>query len=690
MKNSNYPFQDFFHHLKRSLTQTVVSLVLTFFGILIVLATFTVLAFSFYVYRLPDPQSLIKRDVAEPSKIFARNGQLLYEIYGETRRSPIRLEQMSPFIKQATIAVEDKDFYKHGALSLAGIARSIVVNYNSGQTEQGGSTITQQFVKNALLTPDRSFKRKISEIGLSIKLESSLSKDEILQLYLNEIPYGRNAYGIEAASQIYLGKSANALSLSESAFLAALPQAPSYLNPAGPNALELESRKNYILTVMREQNYISAEQFVKAKNERVTVIKNTAKISAPHFVFWIQNYLEEKYGETLLTEGGLKVYTTLDPNLQKLAEQVLSEGIIETSKKFNGHNGSLVATDPKTGQILAMVGSKDFFGESEPKGCTPGRNCLFEPEVNVATANRQPGSSFKPYAYVTAFGPKFGYGPTSKILDVPKNFSSFGSPAYIPRNYDGSSHGLITMRKALAGSLNVPAVRTLALVGIDNVIATAKGLGLTTPLKNCGLTLVLGGCEVKLVDHTAAFGAIANGGKNNGNTGIMRIENKYGHTLESYSPKNSQVVDQQAAYSLISIMTDNNARSYVFGAKSPLTLPDRPVAAKTGTTQDWHDAWTLGFTPQLAVGVWVGNNDGTLLKKNADAVFVAAPIWQKFMIAATANLPVENFIAPPGIIEKKLNLYNDKPAPKNAKKWRTEVYADYANPPLNENSKPKK
>lgn len=630
---------------------------------------------------LPSFEELSDRDVPESSKLFARDGTLIYEFYGEYKRSRIPLERVSPNLINATIAIEDKDFYNHGAISLPAIARAVVANYRTGASVQGGSTITQQFVKNALLDRKKLYSRKVREILLAYKVESHFSKEEILELYLNEIPYGRNSYGAEAAAKIYFGKSAAELNLTEAAYLAALPQAPSYYSPTGKNREELDARKDLVLQKMHEYGYITEQEMYQARTVPVAFLNNSSKLVAPYFVAWVQTYLTEKYGEQFLKEGGLKVYSALDMNLQSLAERVVKEGAEENKIKNKAYNAALVAVDPSNNKVVAMAGGKDFWGSPEPAGCIVGKNCKFEPNVNVATSLRQPGSSFKPYAYLTAFKPEFGYTPLSKVLDAPITFGVVGGRPYSPQNYDGGYRGLMTIRKALAGSLNVPAVRTLNAVGVENVVATAKSLGITSPMKNCGLSLVLGGCEVKLMDHTIAMSVIANGGKASLQSPFIRIEDKTGKILEDSTGAPEQVVNPEAAYSLISIMTDDQSRQYIFGAKNPLTLPDgRPVAAKTGTTQNWKDGWTMGFTPQLAVGVWTGNNDSSVMRAGADGVFTAAPMWQKFMIEAHKNLPAKDFEVPSGIIQVAYDIYSNKPVTRDSKNVRMEPIAWYAIP----------
>lgn len=638
------------------------------------------LLFLYYTQNLPDPNKLLDRQVPESTKIFARDNSLLYEIHGEYKRTLVDLDQISQNLKNATIAVEDKDFYNHGGISFSGIARAIVVDVITRTKSQGGSTITQQFVKKAILTDDKSWDRKIREAILAIAIDSRFTKDQVLKLYLNEIPYGRNAYGIEAASQSYFNTSAKNLTIAQSAYLAALPQAPSYYNPGGPHSQALENRKNTILALMRDQKYITDEQKKQAEIEKVEFSKITTGIKAPHFVFMVQDYLANKYGEKTLQEGGLKVYTTLDPRLQDIAERVVKTDLEKVSKKYNAGNAALVAIDPKTGQVLALVGSKDYFATPAPEGCIPGKSCVFEPNFNVATSPRQPGSSFKPYVYVTAFGKDYNYSPASMLMDVTTNFGKFGNSNYVPRNYNGQNYGPVSMRQALAGSLNVPAVKTLALVGVSNATQTAHDLGVTSPLADCGLSLVLGGCEVTLIDHVAAFSVFANGGVKNEKTLVLKIQDRNGSTLEEFRANPKEVLDPQATYQLVSIMTDNAARSYVFGANSPLTLPNRPVAAKTGTTNKWHDGWTLGFTPSLAAGVWVGNNNGDYLKANADGVVVAAPIWHDFMAQALADTPVETFSPPPGIQKVTVDSVSGKLPTQFTPSTKTETFASYSVP----------
>ncbi|MDP2932678.1 MAG: PBP1A family penicillin-binding protein, partial [bacterium] len=618
---------------------------------------------------LPNPDKLTIRDVTQSTKIYDRNGQLLYDIFGEAKRTLISFEEMPDVIKKATVAIEDKDFYTHKGIDLSRIFSSIFIDVLTLSKKQGASTITQQLVRNAILTKEKSFARKIKEIVLAMQIERKYSKDEILKLYLNEIPYGNNAYGVQAAAQAYFGKSARDLTLTEAAYLAALPQSPSYYSPWGPNREKLDDRKNTVLRLMKDQNYITEEQRKAAAAEKVTFSPVRNAIKAPHFVLYIQGLLAQKYGEKTLQEGGLQVTTTLDYSLQKSAEEAIAEYADKNEKNYNAKNAALVALDPKTGEILAMVGSKNFFDDKN------------DGQVNVALRPRQPGSSFKPYVYATAF--KQGYSPASMLMDVTTNFGQFGGTDYIPHNYTGKNYGPLSIRQALAGSLNVPAVKTILLVGVKEAINTAHDLGITT-LKDesrFGPSLVLGGGEVLLLDHVSAFGTFANAGIHKSPGGILKVVDSQGKVLEEYKEKSGQqVLDPQVAYLVTSILSDNNARSFIFGSRSYLILPDRPVAAKTGTTQEFHDAWTVGFVPQLAAGVWVGNNDNSAMKKGADGSVVAAPIWNSFMKKALSGKPVQGFTRPQGITDVVVDAVSGKLPTQYTPSTKTEVFASFSVP----------
>lgn len=627
----------------------------------------------------PDVQKFIATPPKESSKLYASDGSLLYELYNSEKRTNLTKEEISPNFLHAIIAAEDKDFYLHPGVSASSIIRATLQNTLTPEKLSGGSTITQQLVKNAILTPEKSIYRKIAEAIWAIELEKHLSKDDILTLYANTISFGRNSAGIEAASMSYFGKSAKDLSVTEASYLAALPKAPSLLSPGGPNRESLVDRASYILENMRELGYLSDSEYTNAKSETVNFSTPNNNLRAPYFTLWLKAELIKQFGTERVFNGGLKVYTTLDPKLQSLAESQVLEFAAKNTKAYRANNASLVAINPKTGGILALVGGKNYFGNSEPTSCSSGRDCLFDPNTNVATALRQVGSSFKPYVYVTAFGPDFKFTPATIISDRSKNFSAPGLPAYIPHNYTGAQYGNVPIRKALAGSLNIAAVNTLSQIGPEAVIANLRALGVTAPLTGCGLALALGACEMSLLEHTSGFATLANMGKLNSATGIDRILGPGNKLLIQNNPENKQALNPQAVYELISIMTDNNARSYIFGKKNPLTLTDRPVAAKTGTTQNWKDGFTLGFTPSLAVGVWTGNNNGTVMRAGADGVVTAAPLWHSFMESALAGTQVETFTEPEGITHLRVNPATGK-INKNKTGGVEEVFASFAIP----------
>lgn len=624
--------------------------------------------FAYYSFTLPDPSKLRDRVPVESTKIYDRNAKLLYEIHGEAKRELINIADIPIYAKQATIAIEDKDFYKHGGISITGIIRSALKNLFTG-SRVGGSTITQQFVRNAVLTREKTYTRKLKEVVLSMQMERKYTKDEILQLYLNEIPYGSNAYGIQAASQTFFGKNARDLTLAESAYLAALPQAPTYYSPFGPHKDDLDARADTALRLMAEQGHITQQQKKEAQAQEVQFRELGQGILAPHFVMYVQDLLAEKFGEISLREGGLKVTTALDLDLQVIAEEAVARQVVINEKNYAAGNAALVAIDPKNGQILAMVGSRDYFDEEH------------DGAVNVSLRPRQPGSSFKPYVYAAAF--KNGMNPATMLMDVETNFGQFGGQDYLPHNYDGAQHGPVSIRQALAGSLNVPAVKTLLLVGIDEAIEMAERLGISTlhDRSRFGPSLVLGGGEVKLLDHVSAFGVLAAGGIRHEPTAILKIENNRGDILEEFKEsRGKEVLDPQIAYQISHVLSDNEARAYIFGRSNRLTLPDRPVAAKTGTTQDYHDAWTMGYTPSLAAGVWVGNSDNAAMKTRADGSVVAAPIWNEFMRRALEGKPVEQFTRPEGISEIAVDALSGKLPSQYTQTTKTEIFADFNAP----------
>ena len=587
--------------------------------------------FAYLAKDLPDPQNLVNRRMTESTKIYDRTGTIiLYDVHGEEKRTVIPFEEIPQFVKDATIVAEDVNFYRHLGLDFKGILRAFIADLRGKGISQGGSTITQQFIKNSFLTPERTLARKIKEAILSIELEIKYSKDEILNFYLNQVPYGSTEYGIEAAAQTFLNKKAKDLTLGESAALAAITKATTYYSPYGSHQEELKARQEYILDRMFKYGYITEEQLISAKKEKLVFITPHSNIKAPHFIMYIKEYLENKYGRDYIETAGLKVYTTLDWDLQQIAENAVKQGAEKNGKKFNAQNAALTALDPKTGQILAMVGSKDYWAEVYPKNCTPGKNCLFEPNTNVAIRPRQPGSSFKPFAYARAF--QKGFTPDTMVFDLQTEFAVEGAESYKPRNYDGKFRGPVGFRQALAQSLNVPSVKVLYLAGVDETINLAQDMGIET-LKDrsrYGLSLVLGGGEVKLLEETAGFGVFATEGIKHSLKSILKIENNKETIIEEYKDDAQKILEPQIARLISNILSDDNARAPIFGVKSNLYIEGIPAAAKTGTTQEYRDGWTIGYTPSLVVGVWTGNNDNTPINKEPGAV-IAAPIWNDFI-----------------------------------------------------------
>ncbi|MFN7088598.1 MAG: transglycosylase domain-containing protein, partial [Candidatus Paceibacteria bacterium] len=532
-----------------------------------------------------------------------------------------------------------------------------------GKRVQGGSTITQQLVKNSLLTPERTIKRKIKELVLAIRLERQFSKDEILGFYLNQIPYGSNAYGIESASQTFFAKPAKELTLEEAALLAALPKAPSYFSPFGSHTDELKKRQEYILDRMAEAGFIKKEEAENAKNKKLSFASRDfgSLIRAPHFVIQIKEILEKTYGPDVVETGGLKVITTLDWKAQEIAERAVKEGALANDVNWQAGNAAMVVQDAKTGEILAWVGARGGFQDKpKPAGCEPGVNCKFEPYVNAPLRLRQPGSAFKPFVYVSAF--KKGYTPDTVIFDVPTeftpnhplcptipDFSNELDVCYHPKNYDEKFRGPVTLRKALAQSLNVPSVKVLYLAGVAESIKTAQDFGITTLTESpnfYGLSLVLGGGGVRLDELVNAYAVFAQDGIWRPQINILRVEDASGRVLQEAKTQQKRVIDAQYARLINDILSDDQARVPAFQPGGPLTLPDRKVAAKTGTSQDYRDAWIIGYTPSVVAGVWVGNNDNRPMIKGGAGVMAAAPIWRAFMEEYLKNSPQEDFVKP--------------------------------------------
>jgi len=615
------------------------------------LAIATALLFSIGLFilwtaslRIPALEDISERRIDQSTKIYDRTGEiLLYDMARDVRRAEIPIEDVSYYAKAAAIAIEDKNFYSHRGFEFRSFLRAVIVNLTTLSFSQGGSTITQQVVKNSILTKDKTPTRKLKELILAVKLDNVLSKDEILSLYLNEIPYGGTIYGIEEASRSFFGKSSSELTLAESAYLASLPKAPTYYSPYGLHREELEVRKNRVLSEMLANDFISEEEYAASLTEVVDfkTRTDTRGIRAPHFVFFVIDQLAKKYGEDVLLSSGFKVITTLDYSIQEEAEAIAKKYGPINKAKFNGENNAIVAIDPKTGDIWAMVGSRDYF------------NTEIDGNFNAAIGHRQPGSTFKPIVYSALFNK--GYTDNTLLFDAPIQFVPSCAPdnfvtddkCYSPGNYDDKFRGPMTIRNALAQSINVPAVEALYLAGVKNAISHAENLGIEslTDIKNYGLSLVLGGGSVSLLDMASAYSVFANDGIRNPHNPILRVEDSSGNIIDSYAASPSRVLPEQSARLISDILSDNSARMPAYGSNSPLYISSRDLAAKTGTSNDYKDTWIIGYTPNLVVGAWVGNNDNTPMEKKV-AGLIVSPMWRELIDKILPNFPAESFIPP--------------------------------------------
>jgi len=603
--------------------------------------------FIIYVFKdVPSPTRLSSSSISQSTQIFDRNGKLLYAIFTNRNQTFVPISQIPKNIQQATIAIEDRNFYSHGAIDIRGILRSLVSIVVHKQL-QGGSTLTQQLVKNSLLTPERTITRKFKEIVLSFATEAIYSKDKILEMYLNQVPYGGTAYGVEVAAQTYFGKHVKDLDIAQSALLAGLPEAPTTYSPFGAHPELAKKRQEEVLQDMYDQGYISASQRDNAIKEELRFQKVSNNIKAPHFVLYVKDLLEKKYGQKAVEEGGLKVKTSLDLSLQEYAEATVSAEV-SSLKGYNVSNGAALITNPKTGEILAMVGSKDYFDAG------------IDGNVNLTTSQRQPGSSIKPINY--AVGLLHGYTAATPFVDNKLCYPSFAQePAYCPVNYDGKWHGVVQMRFALANSINIPAVKMLKLNGVESMISTASAMGITTftQPERYGLSLTLGGGEVTMTDMATAYGVFANSGYRIDLHPILKVTNSKGKTLEEYKPLISpifgkKVLPEEVSFIISNILSDNDARAMEFGTNSPLKIGALPVAVKTGTTNDFRDNWTIGYNPSFVVAVWVGNNNNKPMSGLVSGITGAAPIWHDLMAHVLENRTSEPFQRPSGIVQKAI------------------------------------
>lgn len=575
-------------------------------------------------WGIPLPLNLANSQPVS-TRILDRNGKLIYEIYTDKRRSPVNLSELPKYVATATISIEDKDFYNHQGLSYTGIARALFKTVVK-QDVQGGSTITQQLVKNALLSNERTIRRKAQELILTLLVEGIYTKDQILETYLNTIPYGGTTYGIEEASEIYFNKPAKDLDLAQASLLAGLPQRPSTYSPFGAHPELAKSRQKEVLKQMVANKYITQEEADKAGTEELVYTKLSAP-QAPHFALWIKEQLADKYGDKMVEQGGLRVYTTLDLDIQNMAQLTVATEVGKLKKQKVG-NGAVIVTHPSTGEILAMVGSKDYFATDE------------DGKVNVILAKRQPGSSIKPLNYALALKDE-KITPATAFADVPTCFQVSGQSNYCPVNYDGAFHGLVQARFALGNSYNIPAVKTLAANGLDNFVSFGNQMGISsfTDPSQYGLSLTLGGGEVRPIDMAEAFGVFANSGIKQPLIAVTKVTDWKGQVLEETDLQKlkltgSRVMESSVAFLVSHILLDNNARSAAFGTSSYLNVSGHPeVSVKTGTTNDRRDNWTIGYSANAVVVVWVGNNDNTEMSGAVSGISGASPIWNKVIKA---------------------------------------------------------
>lgn len=594
-------------------------------------------------HQLPDPQDLVRYQPQMTTRILDRHGELLFQVYADENRTVIPLEEIPAHLKYATIAIEDQDFYYHHGFSVRGIVRAVLANIRQ-EPLQGGSTITQQLVKNRLLGPERTLSRKLREFLLAILVEGQFSKDEILEMYLNQVAYGGSVYGVEAAAQRYFGKSARDLSLAESAMLAGLPVAPSLYNPFGPQPELAFRRQEEVIRRMMEDGYISADDARRARQKPLSFRRDIIDIRAPHFVMYVKDILSKEYGDKLLYQGGLEVTTTIDLQLQDQAQQIITDEV-ESLRQLRVGNAASLVTNPQTGEVLAMVGSANYFDFAN------------DGQVNVTLRPRQPGSAIKPLTYATAL--EQGLTPTTILYDTPITYYAPGSRPYSPRNYDNRFRGPVTLREALASSYNVPAVKTLEQIGVYTLIDKAEEMGISTwqDRRRFGLSLTLGGGEVLMTDLVTAFGVFANHGLKTDLNPILTITTYDGEVLyqnkcalQNQDCPQDKALDPRVAFLVTNILADNAARTPGFGPQSVLYLPGQEVGVKTGTTNNLRDNWAIGYTSDRVVGVWVGNNDNSPMSYIASGITGASTAWNSIMQLVLDDTP-HQFTKPQGLVQ---------------------------------------
>lgn len=626
----------------------------------------------FWGQKIPSKAEIENLSFKQTSKIYDESGRhILYEVHGDENRTILNHDDIPDVMRVAIIAAEDDDFYSHHGIDIPSIFRAFKENITNNRISQGASTITQQLVRNIFLTREKTYDRKIKEVFLALKMERVFSKDEILDLYLNGVSFGSNTYGIQSAAQMFFGKDAKNLTLDEAALLAALPKATTYYSPYNNHRDDLVARQKEILKKIKKEKKLDdriVDEAIQADTLSKVITPNDS-IEAPHFVFYFLEQLESQLGEKAVEEGGLEIKTTLDFDLQKKAEALVKEYADTELKKFGASNAAAVILDTRTGEIKAMVGSRDFFDKN------------IDGEVNVATSMRQPGSAIKPIVYASAF--KKGYQPETMIYDVETNFGPDGSGKdYIPQNYNLTYAGLVNMRSALAMSLNIPAVKTLYLSGIDNFLATAESLGINSlkKVKSPGLALSLGGGDLTLLELTNAFRIFGNDGIGGIPKSVADITGPNDFLeLESLKKVSTdRAIDSEVARKINSILSDSSARAPVFGFSSNLGIKGKTIAVKTGTTQDYRDAWTVGYTPSLAVGVWVGNNDYSPMREGSAGIYAAAPLWNELMGLVLENKPDETWqnyqkvesdnLMVTGRLDQEIEYFNEKTGKKLSEK----------------------
>ncbi|MBI2597114.1 penicillin-binding protein [Candidatus Daviesbacteria bacterium] len=635
-----------FYYRKRVSKKIKISFALSLIAILVYFYT----SFVFIAaYQLPSPEKLISPDRALTTEFYDRNGKLLYRMYEGRNRSLANLNSLPSYFIQATIAAEDRNFYSHPGIDIRAILRAALANFQKrpdNENLEGASTITQQLIKNTLLTPEKTYIRKVKEIILALWAERLYKKDQILQMYVNEAPYGGTAWGVEAAAETYFGVPAKDLTLAQATYLAGLPASPTQFSPYGSNPELGKDRQKEVLRRMVENKFLTQNKANSAYSEDLYLKPAQNNIKAPHFVMFVKDSLSQKYGQRSVSQGGLKIITTIDLNMQEKVEKIVAEEVNKLGP-LNVKNGAAMVVEAKTGQILAMVGSKDYHNEEFGA-------------FNVTLSLRQPGSSIKVATYATAF--KQGFSPGNTVLDVPVAFRDNWGNSYSPVNYDGSYHGAVSIRQALGSSYNVPAVKVEAIVGVEEVIQTAKDMGVTTftDPKRYGLALTLGAAEVKMIDMMTLYDTLSQMGNKNISTPILKVTDSDGNVLEEYEPHPIQVVPKEVAYLITSILTDNEARKSAFGLDSLLKIEGKTLAVKTGTSDNKRDNWTFGYTPDFVVGVWVGNNNNSPMNPAlASGVTGAAPIWNGIMKLLLAGRSDHPFERPAGIVEANVDGRKD-------------------------------